>query len=45
MITLLVICFILVGFIGYLALKITEFRKAQHYALLNNIGTEMTEHR
>eukprot|EP01031_Cornospumella_fuschlensis_P000941 gene941-1184_t len=41
LITLLIVAAILVGAVGYLALKVTEFRKMQTYSQLS--GTEMVE--
>lgn len=45
MVILLIICLILVGFVGYLALQITDFRKEQYQSLVassQHDGTEMS---
>jgi hypothetical protein len=41
LVTLLIVCIILVGFVAYLAYQITEFRKAQVNSVHGNMGTEM----
>jgi hypothetical protein len=44
LITLLIIALILVGAVGFLAYKVTEFRKVQQYSSYSSLpGTEMVE--